>query len=194
MSDTRIHRIWKNMLTRCSNPKVECFKNYGGRGISVCERWRVFENFFADMGQPPSPKHSIDRIDVNGDYRPGNCRWATSKEQAQNKTTSRSVKAFGKAMTATEWSSRTSISSARIRARIARGWSEEEALTIPMGSFRKPRVGLQGSKSPLSKITEAQVLQARKERSEGVHYLETIKNLGITRGQYWSAILCWKHL
>jgi hypothetical protein len=85
-SRTREYGIWKTMLARCRNPNVKSFKDYGGRGIRVCVRWIKFENFFADMGHRPSPKHSIDRFpDPNGNYEPGNCRWATALEQAHNK-------------------------------------------------------------------------------------------------------------
>lgn len=78
------YRAWLNMRTRCSNSRLVYFKYYGGRGIEVCERWHVFENFLADMGRRPTAKHSIDRINPDGHYEPGNCRWATWPEQSNN--------------------------------------------------------------------------------------------------------------
>jgi hypothetical protein len=79
---TSTYGSWSNMIQRCSNPKATGFKNYGGRGIAVCERWRDFDLFLADMGSKPSPKHSIDRWpNAAGNYEPGNCRWATRAEQ-----------------------------------------------------------------------------------------------------------------
>jgi hypothetical protein len=80
------------MIARCENPNVERYPYYGGRGIKVCDEWRnEFEAFLRDMGRKPSLEHSIDRIDVNGNYEPGNCRWATAEVQANNKRRSRAA-------------------------------------------------------------------------------------------------------
>lgn len=80
---TPTHVSWLAMLARCSNSNLKSYKNYGGRGITVCARWSSFENFLADIGERPHGR-SIDRIDVNGNYEPGNCRWATASEQRRN--------------------------------------------------------------------------------------------------------------
>lgn len=88
-STTETYYIWAGMRTRCKNPKATPYKNYGGRGISVCERWNSFDNFLADMGERP-PGLSIDRIDNDGNYEPDNCRWATQSEQTGNQRKRRS--------------------------------------------------------------------------------------------------------
>lgn len=85
MSKTPEHRIWIDMRRRCLNPKNGRFHKYGGRGIGICARWSNFENFLADMGTRPGVSFSLDRLDTNGDYEPGNCKWSTPTEQQRNK-------------------------------------------------------------------------------------------------------------
>lgn len=129
---TSIYTAWVSMKTRCSNPKCDRFANYGGRGIKVCERWNDFRNFLTDMGEKPSPKHSLDRIDTNGDYTPENCRWATMEQQYSNRTDSHLLTFNGKTQTITQWSRELGFNHSALVRRLQRGWSVEETLTIPL--------------------------------------------------------------
>jgi hypothetical protein len=103
-------------------------RNHFGKGITVCERWLSFEAFFADMGPKPTPQHTIDRIDNTRGYSPDNCRWATHKEQANNKTNNRTVTYEGITQTLMAWAEQLGVDEARIRWRLNRGWPVEDAL------------------------------------------------------------------
>jgi len=131
------YRVWGSMIKRCCNPKANRYDRYGGRGISVCERWQSFEAFFEDMGPRPSPKHSIERRNNDGNYEKANCYWATWKEQARNKRTSRMLEFNGKTMCLAAWAEETGIASKVLCLRLRIGWSIERALTTPVQKTRK---------------------------------------------------------
>ena len=126
------YRTWRAMKARCHNTIDPKCANYGGRGIRVCERWaNSFEAFLEDMGRKPSPRHSIDRVDNDGNYEPSNCRWATPKEQANNqrlKRSARMVEWNGKTQTMSDWARELGISVTLIHYRLEKGWSPAEAL------------------------------------------------------------------
>ena len=131
-SKVRSFKIWMQMRHRCYNSRVPSFRLYGGRGITICDRWRhSYENFVADMGEPP-PGHSIDRIDNNGNYEPGNCRWATNAQQQLNRSNNRRITFQGETLTLTEWARRLGGSTMMLSLRLKRGWSTERALTTPI--------------------------------------------------------------
>lgn len=125
---------WSAAKGRCYNPKNKRFSYYGGRGITMCDRWRDdFETFFADMGPRPSPQHSLDRIDPNGDYSPENCQWSTLDYQKRNRRVCY-VNFRGKSEILSELPRDSSVSLVLARSRIARGWSAEDAVSLPAGS------------------------------------------------------------
>lgn len=138
MVGTPEYKSWKHMMARCYNPNFVKYQNYGGRGIKVCDRWRNnFENFIEDMGLKPSPDHSIDRLDNNGDYCPENCRWATMREQANNRRTNRRVTINGVTKTVAEWSRAHGIDPQRVYSRLALGWDIHRALNERIRPRRK---------------------------------------------------------
>lgn len=131
MSKTREFRIWTGMLQRCSNPEVKSFSRYGGRGISVCDRWQQsFESFLADMGRCPGPRSSIDRIDNDGNYEPGNCRWATNEEQANNRRGNTTFVVDGEGVTLARLLGDTKVSRATYYSRVRRGIPPAIAATV----------------------------------------------------------------
>ena len=135
---TPLHTRWLSMLSRVTNPNQQrTWANYGGRGITVCDRWRKFENFAEDMGPTFVPGLELDRIDNDGGYEPGNCRWATLKEQARNRRNNRRVEVDGLTLTAQEWGERLGINPDNIRRRLRDGWSVERALEPGDGRGRR---------------------------------------------------------
>lgn len=141
--DTRTpeYRSWAAMIQRCNNPRNKNFAYYGGRGILVCERWQhSFAQFLADMGPRPSPKHSIDRINNDGGYEPGNCRWATQEQQKGNKRTSRVMDLNGEQLHLAEVARRLHLPRELIRDRIDKlGWDAEKAFTTPLRTMQRTR-------------------------------------------------------
>lgn len=137
LTQSRVYVIWKGMHQRCGNPKAHAYLNYGGRGIRVCERWQIFENFLEDMGHPPS-RHSLERCDNNGHYELGNCRWATQVDQLNNRRNNHVLEAFGKKQTVTQWGQEYSIPVTTLKNRIYRaGMSVEAALGAELHTGKK---------------------------------------------------------
>lgn len=132
---------WGNMIQRCTNPKNTYYCNYGGRGIEVCESWLSFINFYRDMGDKPTPEHTLDRIDNNGPYSLENCRWSSREQQDTNKRSNVWITHDGRTMTLTQWANETGIHYVTITARLSRGWSIAEALTLPTKYEGKTRQG-----------------------------------------------------
>lgn len=140
LSKTPTHNSWRAMLERCNRPAHQFYLYYGGRGIAVCKRWMTFENFLADMGLKPKGK-SLDRIDPNGNYEPGNCRWATSKEQARNVSNIRTITHNGKTQTIAAWADDLGVKVCTLHMRLFRGWSVADTLERPIkeeGTWKQP--------------------------------------------------------
>lgn len=128
---TTEYTIWISMRQRCLNPRNKAYPLYGGRGIAICARWNNFSNFLQDMGPRPAPGQSLDRIDNDGNYEPGNCRWATSVEQGANTRKARLVTLDGKTQTIRAWEREKGLLSGTVRSREKRGWSLADAISTP---------------------------------------------------------------
>lgn len=133
MSGTPEYSSWQHMKDRCSKPNHQHAKYYYAKGIRVCERWNEsFDAFIADMGLMPSPKCQIDRVDSNGNYEPGNCRWATSVQNGRNTSRNHKITSRGKTHCISEWSEILGIKASTIANRLWKGWSTESALWTPV--------------------------------------------------------------
>lgn len=134
---------WASMVKRCTNPNNNRFHRYGGRGISVCSKWRSFAGFLDDMGEKPQGL-TIERIDGNEGYFKGNCRWATYKEQANNKCNNHLIIYKGETMTLTQAAERYGIEQSALRGRLKRGWDTDSAIETPVRAY-KAMIAAQGN-------------------------------------------------
>jgi hypothetical protein len=129
---SRTYNSWASMIQRCENEDFCRYRLWGGKGVKVCVRWHDFSSFLADMGERPIGK-TLDRFpNKSGNYEPGNCRWATPKQQANNLTTNRLLTIGSRTMTMSEWAESCGISGDTIQARLRRGWSEDDAVNRPV--------------------------------------------------------------
>lgn len=130
-SFTPEYTAWAHMMQRCLNPDNPEYSNYGARGITVCQRWQTAANFIADMGQRPSPKHTLERVNNDKGYSPENCIWDTQKNQCRNKRTNRPITWNNKTQLITDWSRELGGAKHSLSTRLSRGWSLERAMTTP---------------------------------------------------------------
>lgn len=142
MHKTPEYSSWSAMKSRCNNPKARYFNLYGGRGIKVCQEWQMsFSAFFQHMGPRPSLAHSLDRWpDNNGDYKPGNCRWATPAEQAVNKRNTRLIRLRSEAKVLTHWARSAGLSPNGLRHRLSVGVELADAIQVPLRTGRKATI------------------------------------------------------
>lgn len=138
MTKSKPWKAWSSMRERCWRESHRFYSRYGGRGITVCERWDSFENFLSDMGPPPQGTW-LDRIDNDGDYTPENCRWATPHQQANNRSSNVLVSHDGRTMTVAEWSRESGLERKTLEWRIRAGWAPSRAIETPSTFPRKER-------------------------------------------------------
>lgn len=193
--------IWRCMMSRCYNRENMGYKNYGGRGIGVCKRWHVFNNFAQDMAPRPLGL-TLDRKDNDGDYAPSNCKWSTRAEQHSNTRRNRWLEHDGVRLTITQWATRTGIEVNTIRGRLKYGFTVAETLTPGLIRLqRKPAVAIvvplvrHGQQVNTSKLNEADVLWIRANAGR-VRQIDMANRLGVCREtiQQICRRATWKHI
>lgn len=130
-SKTNGYGVWAAMHARCRNPNVKAYYRYGGRGITVCDRWQSYQAFVEDMGEKPGPDHTVERIDNDGDYSPENCRWATQREQCHNTRRNRWIEYNGETKILSDWAREYGLTVQGLKNRLDRGWAIKRALETP---------------------------------------------------------------
>lgn len=137
----RVYNIWAMLRQRCNNPNAANYANYGGRGITCCPEWASFAKFHEDMGDPPSPQHTLDRVDSNGPYTKENCRWADVETQQNNRRNGHKITAFGQTLSVAQWARKAGLSRTQIIHRVYNmGMDPEEALKAERMSWIQRRV------------------------------------------------------
>jgi hypothetical protein len=136
-SGTSEYNSWHAMIGRCTNENDIGYANYGGRGITVCDRWLDINNFIADMGLKPTPKHQLDRKENNGNYEPGNCKWSTNTENMRNTRSNHLVTVLGETLCMTEMGAKYGVSIEIVNYRTKRGWTIEKAFITPVRKYTK---------------------------------------------------------
>ncbi len=185
---TKEYRAWAHLIQRTTNPKNAAAKNYSERGIKVCQRWRTFANFLADMGPKPSPAHTIERIHNDGDYEPGNCKWATRKEQCNNSRNNRRITFEGKSLTLTEWSKIVGVTAGTLHTRL-KTWPLKRCLTEPRGN--------KGALHHNAKLDARKVRRIRAEHATGtIGCVLLARRFGVNAQTILDIInrKCWKHV
>jgi hypothetical protein len=185
MSKSRVYRIWRGMINRCENPKVEKYPIYGGRGITVCPEWKNFTVFYADMGDPPSPIHQIDRIKNELGYFKGNCRWVTPTENNRNRRPEQGCAYFfqGKERSLMEIAKFVGIKYGTLHKRV-------RILNIPFEE------AIKCSRKLSAKLSDADIPEIRRLAAEGVSRREIGRMFGvhnrtvtkIVNGEYWKHV------
>ena len=137
MSRSRVYSIWFGMVRRCTDPKHKDYPRYGGSGITICGTWLKFLPFYADMGDPPTNKHEIDRKENDKGYFKDNCRWATCKENQRNRTSNRLITHNGETKLLVEWAELSPVAYPTFRSRLEMGWAMEKALTAPLQKLKR---------------------------------------------------------
>lgn len=190
-----LYTVWSSMIQRCENPNHKAWKYYGGRGIKVCRRWRnSFKLFLADMAPRPTGMQ-MDRRDNDKGYMPSNCRWATRSEQHRNRRSNRMMTFSGETMTMWAWAEKLGIKPMTLFIRIKKGWTVEEALSIPPGSCRRVVWRINKSASPHA-LCDA---RSQMEKIRYQKYLARDRKPPCTRCKHCGrtplsgSTVCWRH-